>query len=259
MKSTLAKSREINRVHTARMIAHCLQLCYAEVEAASNNHVERGSDGLQTVKELARRLNLSFGLDLVKIREAMVAFHSEGIQYCVASAAAAASATGQPPGVPPNLLFLEIVSEFSNKLLRPDKKGLSEYVSRVFPNPVGEEWASLHAYRSSLDSELTDYSTVVSGGAHDQPTSTGALHTAQSGAAHGPSARPSAGPGRGRGRRPAVIRESDISLPTQDSALIPQSSSTAVKRKRTSSTNVRGAHAHFATPTVPATDSRVPG
>ncbi|KAF8565992.1 hypothetical protein P879_06467 [Paragonimus westermani] len=259
MKSTLAKSREINRVHTARMIAHCLQLCYAEVEAASNKHVERGSDGLQSVKELARRLNLSFGLDLVKIREAMVAFHSEGIQYCVASAAAAASATGQPPGVPPNLLFLEIVSEFSNKLLRPDKKGLSEYVSRVFPNPVGEEWASLHAYRSSLDSELTDYSTVVSGGAHDQPTSTGALLTAQSGATHGPSARPSAGPGRGRGRKPAVIRDSDISLPAQDSALVPQSSSTAVKRKRTSSTNVRGAHAHFATPTVPATDSRVPG
>ncbi|RTG85404.1 uncharacterized protein DC041_0007956, partial [Schistosoma bovis] len=54
MKSTLAKAREINRVHTARMIAHCLELCYLQVESASNNCVERGSEGLQAVKELAR-------------------------------------------------------------------------------------------------------------------------------------------------------------------------------------------------------------
>lgn len=36
MKSTLAKSREINRVHTAKMIAQCLQLCYNELEATSD-------------------------------------------------------------------------------------------------------------------------------------------------------------------------------------------------------------------------------
>lgn len=95
------------------------------------NCVERGSEGLQAVKELARRLNLSFGLDLIKIRESMVAFHSEGIQFCVSRAASTAAATGQTPGVPSNLLFLEVVAEFSNKLLRQDKKSIYEYLRRV--------------------------------------------------------------------------------------------------------------------------------
>ncbi|VEL21270.1 unnamed protein product [Protopolystoma xenopodis] len=132
MKSTLAKSREISRIHTARMIAHCLNLAYLDVQASDvDGRVERGSEGFQTVKELARRLNLSFGLDFIKIREAMVALHSEGIQVCVAAAASAAAISGQLPGRPSNLLFLEIMSEFSNKLLRQDKRSLLEYVGRV--------------------------------------------------------------------------------------------------------------------------------
>ncbi|CAL8094125.1 unnamed protein product [Calicophoron daubneyi] len=238
MKSTLAKSREINRVHTARMIARCLQLCYSEIEAASNGRVERGSEGLQAVKELARRLNLSFGLDLVKIREAMVAFHSEGIQFCVTSAAAVAAATGQVAGVPPNLIFLEIVAEFSNKLLRQDKKGLSEYVSRIFPNPVGEEWASLHAYRSSLDPDMAE-SNVIPGHdlAHQTTNSGGQAQSSLT--AHGTLGR-TGGTGRGRGRRSA--RDPDLSVPGAESSLVPQYTSTAVKRRRTGFVNTKNSN-----------------
>ncbi|KAL3317738.1 Cohesin subunit SA-1 [Cichlidogyrus casuarinus] len=167
MKNTLAKAREINRVHTARMIASCLQLGYSEIEAMdSAGVVERGSEGFQALKELARRLNLSFGLDLIKIREAMVAFHMENINFCVQAAANAASmmqgAQVGVAGVPPNLLFLEIVSEFSNKLLLQDKKALSQYVARVFPSPVGEIWQSLHAYKASLDPDSVDDHTIGS-------------------------------------------------------------------------------------------------
>ncbi|TGZ72694.1 hypothetical protein CRM22_001934 [Opisthorchis felineus] len=242
MKSTLAKARELNRVHTARMIAHCLQLCYTEVEAASNHNVERGSEGLQAVKELARRLNLSFGLDLVKIREAMVAFHSEGIQFCVAAATAATG--GQPSStstVPPNLIFLEIVSEFSNKLLRQDKKSLSEYLGRVFPNSTGDEWAGLHAYRTTLDPDSAE--GVAPPGPHETVGASG-LHGIGSGA-HGSVGRPP-GSGRGRGKRHA--RDSDLSLPGSDSTLLPQFTSTAVKRKRAGYTSTRGGAHHTSIP-----------
>ncbi|THD21172.1 Cohesin subunit [Fasciola hepatica] len=251
MKSTLAKSREINRVHTARMIAHCLQLCYNELEATSNGHVEHGSEGLQAVKELARRLNLSFGLDLMKIREAMVAFHSEGIQFCVASAAAAAAASGQPPGVPPNLTFLEVVAEFSNKLLRQDKKGLSEYISRVFPNPVGEEWTSLHTYRTTLDPDSVDPGLNVTVSGHDftgaSGTNTSGLGQS-SGATHTGTTGRSGGPGRGRGRR--QNRDSDMSIPGSDSTLVPQYTSTAMKRRRGGSVARAGGHQNLPTTSV---------
>ncbi len=92
--------------------------------------MERGSEGFQALRELSRRLNLSFGLDLIKIREAMVALHSDGIQY-VLSTLPSSMETSSPP-VPTSLLFLEIVAEFSNKLLRQDKASISGYTFKVF-------------------------------------------------------------------------------------------------------------------------------
>ncbi|CAH8674975.1 unnamed protein product [Schistosoma bovis] len=261
MKSTLAKAREINRVHTARMIAHCLELCYLQVESASNNCVERGSEGLQAVKELARRLNLSFGLDLIKIRESMVAFHSEGIQFCVSRAASTAAATGQTPGVPSNLLFLEVVAEFSNKLLRQDKKSIYEYLRRIFPNPVGNEWASLHAYRSSLDPDNTDNAPGHDGVGH--ATNPQAVSSSNPAPVQGNTVVPTSGRvgygGRGRGKR---LRDSDSSLP--DANLNPQSTSTAIKKKRTniasSSKNASGNVSSMTAvdPSRPTSPSEIP-
>nr|CAH8872682.1 unnamed protein product [Trichobilharzia regenti] len=249
MKSTLAKAREHHRVNTARMIAHCLELCYLQVEAASNNHVERGSEGIQAVKELARRLNLSFGLDLIKIRESMVALHLEGIQFCV-SRAASTAASGHPPGVPSNLLFLEVVSEFSNKLLRPDKKNISEHIRRLFPNPVGAEWSSLHAYCSSLDPDAADNTSGIDGPNHTTnitlPSNSNSL-SAQSNALVPTSARIGYG-SRGRGKR---LRDSDSSLPASDISVNPQSTSIAVKKRRVNlpnaSKNLSGNVSHVTT------------
>lgn len=55
-----------------------------------------------------------FGLDLVKNREALTALHRAGIAFAALDAPAAA------PG--PNLQFLDALAEFSNKLLRQDKR-----------------------------------------------------------------------------------------------------------------------------------------
>ncbi|CAH8656336.1 unnamed protein product [Heterobilharzia americana] len=215
MKFMLAKAREINRLHTARMIAHCLELCYLQVEAASNNHVERGSEGLQTVKELARRLNLSFGLDLLKIRKAMVAFHARGIHFCLSRVASAASADGQSSGVPSNLLFLEVLSEFSNKLIRHDKKLICEYVRLIFPNPVGSELASLHAYRSSLDPDATDTNPGHDGSSQiTNPLIVGQINSLLT---------------QGRGKR---LRGADFSRPGIITNLNSQSLNTVIKRRR---------------------------
>ncbi|VUZ57297.1 unnamed protein product [Hymenolepis diminuta] len=191
MKSTLGKLREINRTQTAKMLVYCLQLGFGELQAASQvNLVERSTEGFQSLRELARRLNLSFGLDLIKIREAMVSFHFDGIQFVLSTKPAggpSSSSSTSSVAAPSGLLFLEIVAEFSNKLLSQDKRSLSNYTYKAFPNAtMGEEWASLQAYRTSLDPDSTDHHAL--GGGTNQNLTSGAV---------GPTGR-----GRGRPRRP---------------------------------------------------------
>lgn len=141
MKSTLGKLREINRTQTAKMLVYCLQLGFGELQAASQvNLVERSTEGFQSLRELARRLNLSFGLDLIKIREAMVSFHFDGIQFVLSTKPAggpSSSSSTSSAAAPSGLLFLEIVAEFSNKLLSQDKRSLSNYTYKVrFNTPL---------------------------------------------------------------------------------------------------------------------------
>lgn len=66
------------------------------------------------LQELAKRFSVMFGLDLVKNREALTSLHRAGIAFAALDAPAAA------PG--PNLQFLDALAEFSNKLLRQDKR-----------------------------------------------------------------------------------------------------------------------------------------
>lgn len=66
------------------------------------------------LQELAKRFSVMFGLDLVKNREALTSLHRAGIAFAALEAPAAA------PG--PNLHFLDALAEFSNKLLRQDKR-----------------------------------------------------------------------------------------------------------------------------------------
>lgn len=71
------------------------------------------------VKELAKRFALSFGLDQVKNREAVIALHRAGILFAVTH-----NNDDQDDAMvaPPCLLFLEILNEFTNKLLKQDKR-----------------------------------------------------------------------------------------------------------------------------------------
>lgn len=71
------------------------------------------------LQELAKRFALSFGLDAVKNREAITALHREGILFAVQQNG---DVPEDPSSPPPNLAFLEILSEFTNKLLKQDKR-----------------------------------------------------------------------------------------------------------------------------------------
>ena len=82
------------------------------------NAFTKQDDNFLALKELAKRFALSFGLDNQKNRDAVAALHREGIHFTFDKI----DNPVDPLGPPPNLPFLEILSEFSNKLIKQDKK-----------------------------------------------------------------------------------------------------------------------------------------
>uniref|UniRef100_A0A8C0F0S0 Cohesin subunit SA n=1 Tax=Bubo bubo TaxID=30461 RepID=A0A8C0F0S0_BUBBB len=124
IKETLSKTRHNNKIQSAKTLILCLQQLFqtcAERQDSSSS-VDLSSASFTNMKELARRFSLTFGWDQVKSRESVAMIHKEGIEF------AFQGATGVDGRcLPPNLSFLLIIIEFSNKLLKPDKRLVAAY------------------------------------------------------------------------------------------------------------------------------------
>ncbi|XP_032536943.1 cohesin subunit SA-2-like isoform X2 [Chiroxiphia lanceolata] len=150
IKEMLSKMRHSNKMQSTKTLILCLQQLFqthAESQDSSSG-VDFSSASFTNIKELARRFSLTFGWDQVKSRESIAMIHKEGIEF------AFQGATGvDGKCLPPNLGFLLIISEFSNKLLKPDKRLVYTYLQRYIAEPLpcrGDEWQPLVWYRNSL-------------------------------------------------------------------------------------------------------------
>uniref|UniRef100_A0A674NEG5 STAG2 cohesin complex component n=1 Tax=Takifugu rubripes TaxID=31033 RepID=A0A674NEG5_TAKRU len=124
---------------------------------------DRSSSAFCGIKELARRFSLTFGLDQVKTRDAIAMLHKDGIEF------AFKDPSPQGEGGPPlNLAFLDILSEFSSKLMRQDKKTVHMYLERfmTFQMALQREdcWLPLISYRNSLQAGGDDDTMSVMSG-----------------------------------------------------------------------------------------------
>ncbi|XP_068275947.1 cohesin subunit SA-2-like isoform X2 [Nyctibius grandis] len=161
IKETLSKTRHNNKIQSAKTLILCLQQLFqtrAESQDSSSG-VDFSSASFTNMKELARRFSLTFGWDQVKSRESVAMIHKEGIEF------AFQGATGvDGKCLPPNLSFLLIISEFSNKLLKPDKRLVYAYLQRYIAEPLpcgGDEWQPLIWYRNSLLANEDEESSVL--------------------------------------------------------------------------------------------------
>ncbi|NXG62343.1 STAG2 protein, partial [Hemiprocne comata] len=150
IKETLSKTRHNNKIQSAKTLILCLQQLFqthAESQGSSMG-VDFSSASFTNMKELARRFSLTFGWDQVKSRESVAMIHKEGIEFAFQGAIGVDGKC-----FPPNLSFLVIISEFSNRLLKPDKRLVYAYLQRYVAEPLpcrGEEWQPLIWYRNSL-------------------------------------------------------------------------------------------------------------
>ncbi|NXO99186.1 STAG2 protein, partial [Certhia brachydactyla] len=117
IKETMSKTRQIDKIQCAKTLILSLQQLFNEMIQENGYNFDRSSPTFSGIKELARRFALTFGLDQLKTREAIAMLHKDGIEF------AFKEPNPQGESHPPlNLAFLDILSEFSSKLLRQDKR-----------------------------------------------------------------------------------------------------------------------------------------
>ncbi|XP_039356034.1 cohesin subunit SA-3 isoform X2 [Mauremys reevesii] len=160
IKETLSRARQIDRDEWARTLLLSLQQLLTELLLQQGPNGVFGED-FREIRDLARRFSLFFGLHQMHNRQALVALHKAGIKFAFQEPAPSGSELG-----PLNLPFLEVLSEFSPRLLCPDKKLLLSYLeqtcqARLSPPQRGKRWNSLVMYRRSLRS-LDDMGSAAS-------------------------------------------------------------------------------------------------
>ncbi|KAF7235804.1 Cohesin subunit SA-3 [Varanus komodoensis] len=150
IKETLNRVRQIDRTEWAHTLLLSLQQLLAQL------FLEQGPGGVHSaafleIRDLARRFSLLFGLHQLQNRPALVALHKSGIKFAFQEPASPNSKLGLV-----NLPFLELLSEFSPRLLPPDKALLLVYLKKIseafLSSGHGEDshWVSFQAYQRSL-------------------------------------------------------------------------------------------------------------
>uniref|UniRef100_A0A4W6FRV4 Cohesin subunit SA n=1 Tax=Lates calcarifer TaxID=8187 RepID=A0A4W6FRV4_LATCA len=163
IKETMSKTRQIDKIQCAKTLILSLQKLFNEMLSELGFNFDRSSSAFCGIKELARRFSLTFGLDQLKTREAIAMLHKDGIEF------AFKEPSPQGEGSPPlNLAFLDILSEFSSKLIRQDKRTVHMYLERfmTFQMALQREdcWLPLISYRNSLQTGGDDDTmSVISG------------------------------------------------------------------------------------------------
>ncbi|XP_041119109.1 cohesin subunit SA-1 [Polyodon spathula] len=171
IKETLSKTRQTDKIQCAKTLILSLQQLFNELIQEQGPNLDRTSSHVSGIKELARRFALTFGLDQIKTREAVATLHKDGIEFAFKY-----QNQKGPEFPPPNLAFLEVLSEFSSKLLRQDKKTVHCYLEKFMSEQMMERredvWLPLISYRNSL---LTggdeDRLSVTSGSSSSKATS----------------------------------------------------------------------------------------
>ncbi|PNJ12251.1 STAG3 isoform 4 [Pongo abelii] len=149
IKETLTRARQIDRSHCSRILLLSLKQLYTELLQ------EHGPQGLNELpafiemRDLARRFALSFGPQQLQNRDLVVMLHKEGIKFSL-SELPPADSSNQPP----NLAFLELLSEFSPRLFHQDKQLLLSYLEKCLQHvsqAPGRPWGPVTTYCHSLN------------------------------------------------------------------------------------------------------------
>ncbi|XP_051031599.1 LOW QUALITY PROTEIN: cohesin subunit SA-3-like, partial [Phodopus roborovskii] len=207
IKETLTRARQIDRCQCSRILLLSLKQLYTELMQ------EQGPQGLTELpafiemRDLARRFALSFGPQQLHNRDLVVMLHKEGIKFSLSELPPAGSSRE-----PPNLAFLELLSEFSPRLFHQDKQLLLSYLEKCLQHvsKARHPWGPVTTYYHSLNPVENTAEASPKGPPHSKK-------------------RRVEGPCRPQGEEPSFQEES---LQLNSSPPTPTLTSTAVKRRQ---------------------------
>ncbi|XP_048862128.1 cohesin subunit SA-2 isoform X2 [Brienomyrus brachyistius] len=149
IKETLSRTRQMDKMESARTLVLCLQQLFLRLKQEQQSSSGSGFQSFSSIKELARRFSLTFGWDQIKSRESLAMIHRDGIEFVFQGFVQQAERLP-----PPNISYLTILSEFSSKLLKPDKKTVYNYLQKcageLAVSSKEDCWLPLAYYRASL-------------------------------------------------------------------------------------------------------------
>ncbi|XDV30235.1 hypothetical protein PO909_033199 [Leuciscus waleckii] len=175
IKETLNRTRQMDKIESARTLVQCLQQLYLRLkqEQDRGNTCSSRVQTYSSIKELARRFSLTFGWDQIKSRESLAMIHRDGIEFVFKGFVQQSEKHS-----PPYISYLTILSEFSGKLLKLDKKTIYSYLQKFAGEQVisnrEESWMPLIYYRASLmgTAEGEDATSFISSDTNKQPSLT---------------------------------------------------------------------------------------
>ncbi|KAM9357284.1 cohesin subunit SA-3 [Symphorus nematophorus] len=171
IKETVSKSKLISPVQSAKTVCLSLQQLFAEMRTEDHSRQDLGE-----IRDLAKRLAMSFGVDLHRIRKPLVALHVDGVHFAFRD-----PQEGEQQH--PNVSFLEILSEFSFKLLQQDRTQLAAFLKSECPS-AALSWSSVRLYHRSLEARSSFRSREqeeegAAASSHDTPVTKRKRTTAQ--------------------------------------------------------------------------------
>ncbi|KAM4749209.1 cohesin subunit SA-3 [Rhinophrynus dorsalis] len=153
IKETLHRTRSINKEESTKTVLLSLTQAYTGLCQEGGSPPLRSSRPFLEIRDLARRLALLFGPDQMRNRQDVVLLHKEGIKFSLRNPETSEWSSQ-------NLPFLDVLSEFSPRLLRQDKKALLRYLDQICEQrlPLQQEddaelCAPLQAYKRSLSTD----------------------------------------------------------------------------------------------------------
>ncbi|WKX99224.1 hypothetical protein Q1695_014252 [Nippostrongylus brasiliensis] len=166
LKQLLYKCRDLNFVACAKAVTRSLTDVYKSIRMITGlEYVDPLSDAFHQLRDLAKRFAVAFGNDHLKNREAVAVVHRDGIQFALDGFDPNQSRRGIITK-PINITFLEVIIEFSPKLIRQDKAAVMRYLERHGPSTLPSKdstWEPYLLYRNSLvEKHPDDLSSVRS-------------------------------------------------------------------------------------------------
>ncbi|XP_059203008.1 cohesin subunit SA-2 isoform X2 [Centropristis striata] len=137
IKETISRSKLINPTLSAKTLCLSLQQLFSEMLTEDHSRKD-----LAEIRDLAKRLAMSFGIDLHRVRRPLVALHMDGIRFAFRDLR-----EGEEQHT--HEAFLEILSEFSFKLLQQDRTQLAAALRAACPE-AALSWPSVRTYQRSL-------------------------------------------------------------------------------------------------------------